>query len=75
MNEEFIKAFTVRQLRWLSYAMHEPLVLPPAFDLACCTICPPERQERLSGSRCRAGPSPEDRRGFSIAHARFLAQR
>ena len=46
-----MKAFTERQLHWLSCAMHEPLVLPPVFDLACCTISPPERQERLSGSR------------------------
>jgi hypothetical protein len=74
MSEEFMKAFTERQLHWLSCAMHEPLVLPPVFDLACCTISPPERQERLSGSRCRAGPPPEDRRAFSIAHAQFLAQ-
>jgi hypothetical protein len=40
MSEEFIKAFTVRQLHWLPCAMHEPLVLPPAFDLARCTISP-----------------------------------
>jgi hypothetical protein len=40
MSEEFIKVFTVRQPHWLSCAMHEPLVLTPVFDLACCTISP-----------------------------------
>jgi hypothetical protein len=28
----------VRRLHWWCCAMHDPLVLPPAFDLAYCTI-------------------------------------
>jgi hypothetical protein len=38
MSEKNIKTFTVRQLPRLRCAMHVPLVLPPAFDLAYCTI-------------------------------------
>jgi hypothetical protein len=38
MNEETAETLTVHQLHWLRCAMHDGLVLPPAFDLAYCTI-------------------------------------
>jgi hypothetical protein len=56
MSEENVKTFTVRQLHWWRCAMHDPLVPPPAFDLACCN----QPHERQKGSPVRdpeKGPS------------------
>lgn len=38
MSEEHIKTFMARQLYWLGCVMHDPLVLPLAFEIAYCAI-------------------------------------
>jgi hypothetical protein len=57
MNQENVKTFTVRQLHWWRCAMHDPPVLPPAFDLACCAISPLKTKKGAPVRDPEKGPS------------------
>jgi hypothetical protein len=73
MSEENVKTFTVRRRHWLRCAMHDPLVLPPAFDLAYCTISPLDAK---TGRRFAIpwGVSLGEERWFVLVLGPFLAR-